>query len=175
MTARSRLLLSFVTNLALLPTGVAMVVSGFAMQFGYHIGHHGSIDASRVFWGMDFAAWSATHKTSIMLGALLTLVHVRSHWRWLQAVVSKRLFAKNWLTVTLTTLFVAAAVTGYIPWIVDLADGSASARKVLIEVHDKLTLALSVCLAIHVVGRVRWFFVNAGPSVMGKRLKRGIT
>jgi hypothetical protein len=44
MQKKSRLVLSFVTNLGLLLTESAVVFTGFKIQLEYHMGHHGSID-----------------------------------------------------------------------------------------------------------------------------------
>lgn len=160
MQQRKHLVLSFVTNLALLLTGFVVVGSGFSMQLNYHMGHHGSIDVNRLVWGLDFWRWSDIHKTSIVIMSFLAAIHVVLHWHWYRTVVKKNLLAKNKLAITLTIAFFVVAMTGYIPWFIGLTGGSDVSRKIFIEVHDKITLVLSVCLVIHVAKRYRWFVVS---------------
>lgn len=54
-------------------------------------------------------------------------------------------------------LFLIAAMTGCIPWLIDLAGGQEEIRKSFIEIYDKLTFLLFVYIAIHVMKKMRWF------------------
>ena len=56
----------FVLNISLVITALAMVFSGFMIQFNYHMGHHGQIAATEEFWGLDYYQWSGFHKISIV-------------------------------------------------------------------------------------------------------------
>ena len=51
-----------VINLGLLATGIALVSSGFILQFNYHMENHGKIVTNDTFLGMDYYFWSIFHK-----------------------------------------------------------------------------------------------------------------
>ena len=152
--------MSLVTNFGLLLTGFAMVLSGFVIQFNYHMGHHGSIDKSNLVLGISYVGWSGIHKTSIAIISFFAIAHIILHWKWYKAIVRKNLFVKNKLVITLTILFIIVAITGYIPWCMDMVGGQYAIRKSFIEVHDKLTFILIVYLVIHVIKRMRWFIAS---------------
>ena len=160
MIHEKRLVLSLVTNLALLPTVLAVILSGFVIQIKYHMGHHGSIDKNSLFSGMNYLDWLNIHRTSIVIVSILAIIHIVLHWRWYKTIIQKRLFAKNRLVIVLTVVFIAVAITGYIPWFTALAGGSNATRKVFIEVHDKLTFVLFACFIIHIIKRSRWFITS---------------
>lgn len=157
---KKTLVVSLVTNLGLLLTGFAMALSGFVIQFSYHMGHHGSIDKSNLSLGINYVGWSGIHKISIVIISFLAIAHIILHWKWYKTIVRKNLFGKNKLVITLTILFIIVAITGYIPWYKDLAGGQDATRKSFIEVHDKLTFILIVYLVIHVIRRMRWFITS---------------
>ncbi|PKN29299.1 MAG: hypothetical protein CVU64_08985 [Deltaproteobacteria bacterium HGW-Deltaproteobacteria-21] len=154
---KKSLTLGFLTNLGLLLTGFTTALSGFVIQFAYHMGHHGHIEQSSLALGMDYGGWSHIHKVSIVIISLSAIVHIVLHWKWYKTVVRKKLLGKNRLVLTLTILFVIVALTGYIPWVIDLTGGREETRKGFIEVHDKLTFILLPYLVIHVTRRWRWF------------------
>lgn len=151
--------LSFANNLVLLLSGIAMAFSGFLIQFKYHMGHHGGIDKLAEFWGINYSGWSAVHKISVVFLTVFMVIHSTQHWKWYKAVVRKRLFAKNKEVAILTVVFVLAALAGYIPWVISLLGGSELLRKIFMEIHDKLTLILFVCLVIHIARRLKWYVV----------------
>ena len=158
MKEGSRLISSLATNLGLLLAGAAMVFTGFLIQFKFHMGHHGRIDAKAVVLGLDHSGWSSAHKISIIAVSVLVIVHIVLHWNWYGTVLRKKLFSKNRLAVTLTIVFVLVAITGYVPWLAGLAGASVALRRGFIEVHDKISFVLFGCLLLHVAKRSKWFF-----------------
>jgi len=154
----SRLISSLATNLGLLLAGAAMVFTGFLIQFKFHMGHHGRIDAKAVVLGLDHSGWSSAHKISIIVVTVLAIVHIVLHWNWYGTVLRKKLISKNRLAVTLTIVFVLVAITGYVPWLAGLAGASVALRRGFIEVHDKISFVLFGCLLFHVAKRSKWFF-----------------
>jgi hypothetical protein len=81
------------------------------------------------------------------------------HWKWYKTVIKKRLVAKNIQVLTLSMLFVLVAITGFIPWFIDLLKGDEILRKAFIEIHDKFAIILSVYLILHVIKRLKWFLL----------------
>jgi hypothetical protein len=49
------------------------------------------------------------------------------------------------------------AITGFIPWILDITGGSEFIRKSFIEIHDKIALLLFLLLTIHSTNRFKWY------------------
>ncbi len=160
MQKKSRLILNMITNVGLLLTSIAMALSGFVIQFGYHMGHHGGIDEHNLVLGMYYSGWSNSHKITIVIASFLIMAHMALHGEWYKTVVKKNLFARNKLVTTLTIIFIMMAITGYISWLVTLADGFDAVRRILVEVHDKLAFVLFAYLIIHVAKRFRWFITS---------------
>jgi len=86
--------------------------------------------------------------------------HVYLHWKWYKGVLTNKLISKNQQVLILSLLFVLVAVSGLTSWFIDLLNGDELIRKVFIEIHDKLTLILSVYLVLHIIKRLRWFFTT---------------
>ena len=149
----------FLINLGLLIFGIATVFSGLLVQVKYHMGNHGNIPINEFVMGMNYQGWSVIHKISIVALSLLMIWHVYSHWKWYKGVIKKQLIIKNQQVLILSLLFVAVAITGLTPWFIDLLNGDEMQRKIFIEIHDKLTLILAIYLILHIIKRLRWFFI----------------
>ncbi len=174
---RTRSIRHFFINNLLVFTGLLMIISGLTMQLAYHMGephdHRAigntlpsqlpqyeqirKIDVNKSAIGFTYTQWSAIHKMSIVAFTLLIVYHVYAHWKWYKGVIIKRLIRKHVQVITLSVLFLLVAITGLIPWFVDLSGGTGSLRLFLIEIHDKLALILSVYLLLHIIGRIKWF------------------
>jgi hypothetical protein len=93
------------------------------------------------------------------------IFHIVQHWKWYKIVVKKRLFAKNQQVLLLTLIFLVVAITGFIPWIINLCNGDQILRKTIIEIHDKIALILFVYLVFHVVKRLNCLKKATNPPV----------
>jgi hypothetical protein len=148
---------NFILNCILLVCGIATIFSGVLIQAGYHMGHHGTIDASRSVFGLDYGNWSDIHKLSIVLFSVLMGWHITRHLKWYRAVIDKKRVPKRGMVLILSFCFLLVAVTGVIPWCIDVFNGNAVLRKILIEIHDKLTLIFMACIVWHIAGRINSF------------------
>jgi hypothetical protein len=151
---------SFINNFGLLISGLFTVFSGLLIQVEYHMGNHGTFEMNDHVMGISYYEWSDIHKISIIIFSLLMIFHVSLHWKWYKVVIRKRLVAKNRQVFTLSVILILVAVTGLIPWIIDLMEGDGMLRKDFIEIHDKLAIILSVYLILHVIKRLKWFFTT---------------
>lgn len=151
---------SFIVNLGLLVSAPITAFSGLLIQIKYHMGNHGDIAINDRVCGLSYNGWSNVHKVAVVLFSILVIYHVLWHWKWYGMVIRKKLIAKNMQVLTLSVLFVLVALTGFIPWSIDILDGDEILRKIILEIHDKLTLILTVYLALHVIKRVKWFWIN---------------
>ena len=151
---------SFKINLGLLFTGFITVFSGLLVQIKYHIGNHGAITTDDHVFGIGYYGWSSIHKFSIVMLSLFIVFHIYLHWKWYSTVIKKRLVAKNMQVLTLSVLFVLVAVTGFTPWIVNMLEGDKMVRKAFIEIHDKLTIILTLYFILHVIKRLKWFLTT---------------
>jgi ferredoxin len=174
---KGHILRSFLINNMLLVFGVLMVLSGMSMQLGFHMGGHGGrgreahfihsrvgqyeqareIDTDKIVCGFNYSGWSAIHKFVIVIFSSLMIYHIYTHWYWYKGVVAKHLIGKNVQVITLSVLFSLTAVTGLIPWFIDLYGGPAAVRMSLIEIHDKLTLLLIIYFILHIIKRSKWY------------------
>jgi hypothetical protein len=141
-------------NLGLLLISLIMAFSGFLIQTEYHIK---GLDANERVFGLVYFIWSDIHIFSSVFVATLMIFHIVQHWKWYKIVFTKRLFAKNQQVILLSLIFLLVAITGFIPWIIDLHNGDQILRKTIIEVHDKIAIILFVYLVFHVVKRFKWY------------------
>jgi hypothetical protein len=148
---------AFIVNIGLLISGLAMSHSGFVIQLKYHMGHNSGVESDNSVFEIGYNNWTNIHKTSVIIISILMTYHFLMHWKWYKTVINKKLASGNKLQMILSIVFILAAITGYIPWIIHLSGGSDISRKFLIEVHDKITLLLFVLLTIHTTNRLKWF------------------
>lgn len=138
-------------------TGFLAVFSGFLIQFSFHMGHGGTIDVDKRVLNINYSGWTVIHKISILLLSVFIIFHIAQHWNWYKTIIKKNLIKKNKQIFVLTAVFVLVAITGYIPWIIDLTVNDQITRKIFMEIHDKLTIILLVFLILHVTKRLKWF------------------
>jgi hypothetical protein len=150
---------SFIINLGLLISGLTSVFSGLLIQVEYHMGNHGNIAINDYVFGISYYGWSNIHKISIIILSLLMIFHISLNRKWYKVVIKKRLIAKNIQAMTLSVVFIFVAITGFIPWFIDLMNGEVMLRKAFIEIHDKLAIILSIYLIIHIIKRLKWFLL----------------
>jgi len=163
---------TFIINTLLLVSGIVMVFSGLIMQLGFHVGgseNHQNvqaiqnyeqgrgIDTSKLVCGFSYHEWSITHKYAIVLFSLIMLYHLYLHWNWYKIIVKKHLITKNVQVILLTILFFGVAITGLVPWFIDLSGSISLMRFGFIEIHDKIAIILFVFLILHVNKRKKWF------------------
>ena len=108
-------------------------------------------------FGLEYSNWSSFHKFSIVLLFILVVFHISLHWKWYKTVFAKRLLNKNRQVITLSIIFLLVAITGFIPWIIDLIYVNDLNRKAFIEVHDKIAIILSIYFILHIIKRLKWF------------------
>ncbi|MFB6343910.1 DUF4405 domain-containing protein [Saccharicrinis sp. FJH62] len=149
-----------IINFGLLFWGFATVFSGLLIQVQYHIGNHGNDITNKYSLGLDYSTWSVIHKISIIMLSVLAAFHISRHWKWYKTVIAKRLVNKNKQVFTLSVIFVVVAITGFIPWIIDVLEGSEVNRKAFIEIHDKIAIILSVYFTLHIMKRLKWFLAT---------------
>lgn len=160
MKPRNSQISSFMVNNLLLLSGSLMIVSGFVLQLGFHIGNqvrsnqrlnhsHDStfeqvrfINPTDTVWDIKYTTWSILHKVVIVIFTLLMIYHIIVHWKWYKGVFGKHLVFKNRQAIILSSLFFLVALTGLIPWFIDLFGNKSILRLFLIELHDKLAILL---------------------------------
>ena len=134
----------FLINLGLLFTCFLAIFSGFLIQISYHMGQHGKIDFDKLVLNVSYLGWSNIHKITIIILSILMFFHIVQHWIWYKTIIKKNLIKKNKQVFILSSVFISVAITGYIPWIIDLTENDEIARKFFLEIHDKLTIILFV-------------------------------
>jgi DNA-binding transcriptional LysR family regulator len=75
------------------------------------------------------------------------------NWRWIRAAWRKRLLGKHRQVVTMSLIFLAAALTGMGAWATSWTLVGVQVEKLVVEIDDKLTLFLTVFLLFHVWSR----------------------
>lgn len=171
---------SFLINNLLLLSGLITIVSGLVIQLGFHMGETDgasediheigsksmtyeqvrTIDPTKTMCGYNYSDWSAIHKFAIVFLTLFTIYHVYTHWKWFKGVIAKKLITKNLQVITLSVLFLLVAITGLVPWAIDLLGSTSVFRFIFIEIHDKLALILLIYLILHLIKRNKWFMAT---------------
>jgi hypothetical protein len=159
-SSMKKIKLAFIVNICLLISGLAMSFSGFVIQFKYHMGHNPGLESDISVLGIGHYNWTNIHKTSIIIFSILMVYHFFTHWKWYKTIIIKKLAARNKLQVVLSIVFILVAITGYIPWIINLSGGSDIARKFFIEIHDKITILLFVLLTLHLTNKLKWYITT---------------
>jgi 2-oxoglutarate ferredoxin oxidoreductase subunit delta len=147
----------FIINIGLLLTGFLAVCSGFLIQFSYHMGHHGITDFNKTVLNINYSGWSNVQKIVILVLSLFMAFHIVRHWTWYKTIIKNDFILKNKQVFILSVIFIFVAITGYIPWIIDVTGNNEIARKSFIVIHDKLTILLFIFLILHVAKRLKWF------------------
>jgi ferredoxin len=159
-SSMEKIKLVYIVNLGLLISGLAMSFSGFVIQFRYHMGHNQGIESDNSVLWSGYYNWSNLHKISIIIVSILVTYHFFLHWKWYKTILIKKLVAGNKLQIILSIVFILVAITGYIPWIINLSGGSEIVRKFFIEIHDKITILLFLLLTIHLTNRLKWYITT---------------
>ena len=115
------------------------------------------IDTTKVVCGFNYPVWSAIHKFVSIFFSFLMLAHTYIHWKWYKVVTTKHLIRKNKQVIISLVLFILVAVTGFVPWFINLSGGNIIIRMFFIETHDKLTFILIFFLILHFAKRAKWF------------------
>ena len=149
-----------IINIVLLITGILAAFSGLLIQFSYHMGQHGKIDFNKLVLDVNYSGWSNIHKIAILSLTVFMVFHFIQHWSWFKTIIKKNLIQKNKQVFLLSTVFILVAITGYIPWMVDLTGNDEITRKIFLEIHDKLTIILFVFLLLHVSKRIKWYITT---------------
>jgi ferredoxin len=174
---RKRTIRNFFINNLLVFIGLLMIFTGLTLQMAYHVGgsasHHAEnntlpaqtisytqmreIDVNKTAMGFTYTQWSIMHKAVIFAFTLLMMYHVYAHWKWYTSVIRKHLIGKHFQVITLSVIFILVAITGLLSWIISLRDGTGSLRLILMEIHDKLAIILTIYMVLHIIGRMKWF------------------
>ncbi|HPI20506.1 MAG TPA: DUF4405 domain-containing protein [Candidatus Kapabacteria bacterium] len=171
---KSKALNRFIINNLLLVTGLITIISGLVLQLGFHMGNHHrenlsihsesmayeqarEINPNEQVWGFSYSDWSTIHKTIIIIFSVLMIYHFCIHWKWYKGVFTKHLIGKHQQVIVLTMLFLIVAITGIVPWIIDLSGGTVNSRTLFIEIHDKITFVLIVYFILHIIKRTKWY------------------
>jgi len=152
---KPNLLLSI--NILLFISGVTTAFSGLTIMLHYHMGHPGAISTTSTCLGLEYYDWSVIHKVSTIVLSLLMTYHILLHWKWYKNLFLKNLIVKNKQVVLLSVIFITAFLTGFIPWILQLGEGTDFTRRSILEIHDKIGIVLIVLLVLHVRKRFKWF------------------
>ncbi len=157
-------------NIALLVSGLATAISGLAIQVGFHLGaasrtvrasiHPSDLPALTV-WGLDKPQWGLFHKVAITIFSLLLIQHVILRRSWYARLLRRGSPSGHPQLLWLTVLMLFVAITGLVPWGLTLLGGSPHLRFMLVEVHDKLALPLTILLILHIAQRVPRFISRA--------------
>lgn len=167
----------FIVNNLLLIFGLAVIISGLLLQVEFHMGSHErhrsgiqlsdsrmiqyeqlrEINTGKIVWGLNYSEWSFSHKFVIVGFSLLMIYHTFVHWKWYKGLVNKHLYNKNKEVTSLSVLFLITAVTGLLPWFIDMAGGTSNLRMSFIEIHDKITFILIAFLLLHFIKRAKWY------------------
>lgn len=135
-------------NLGLLGTGAVSLVSGFLIQFTYHMHHGVAVRGTRLVWGLGYPAWALIHQIASALMLAVAGWHLWLNRKPLLALLKRDGRWRRQAPIFFV-LFTLAVITAVVAWTAGkLFDGQVTERA-LVEIHDKLTIPMSVLLVLH--------------------------
>ncbi|MFH0736841.1 MAG: DUF4405 domain-containing protein [bacterium] len=151
----SKLNQNLIIDLLLFITGLLLAFSGLLITIKYHAGSLPKNTQSLMF---DYYSWSLFHKVFSVMFFLLVSYHIYLHKEWYLKHFINRTADKKKSFVP-TFLFIATALTGFIPWFIGLFLSSGSSINLwhgIIEIHDKLGTFLIIMMLIHLKSKYSW-------------------
>ena len=109
---------------------------------------------NKKYMGSQIYRLGRVHKYAIFFFSLFMLYHIYAHWKWYKAVIIRHLIGKNIQVTILSILFLLVALTGLIPWFIDLSGSTSLLRMLFIELHDKFALVLIIFIILHLVKKL---------------------
>lgn len=106
---------SLFTTVRLLP--LAFVMSAIT-GIGLHIAGHGTDHGA-------WHTWAVAHVVSSLIWLILGARHIKRHGAWYKTVISKGIRKRNFVTLTLSIVFIAVTTTGIV--LITCVDGAGSA------------------------------------------------
>jgi hypothetical protein len=136
-------------NLGLLATGVVSAVSGFLIQFTYHMHHGAAARATRLVWGLGYAAWALVHQISSALMLGIVVWHLVLNRKPLFAMLTR---GSAWRRQAphFFALFTVAVITALGAWGAGTLFSSNHTEHTFIEIHDKIVIPMAVLMVIHI-------------------------
>jgi hypothetical protein len=139
----------FVLNLSLLASAALSAGTGLLLQIKYHIGHPAPSISLETVWGHEYPFWSSVHKFASVVFLAFALIHLFRNHKWIKGVLTKRRMGRPRHTLMLSGIFLAATLTGSVAWSISGFPRTHVQEKLVIEIHDKITLFLVVFLFMH--------------------------
>lgn len=136
---RTKMKTAFIMERLLPLAFVATAVTGI----GLHIAGHGS---DHEIWHN----WAASHVISSLIWLVSGVFHIKRHWNWYRAIISKGIGKRSWMTLVLSVTFVIVVITGIV--LIVCVDGANSATGLW---HYKFGLLLIVFSIIHILNRTK--------------------
>lgn len=144
---------NFYINLMALVPFLVLIATGHILQTEYHM-HH--LPEGALIMGLGRHGWLTLHELSAVISLACILHHCAHHWKFIVTVTKKKLYRKKMssgiVSYILFLVFIATALTAFVSWI--FLEGRA--RHMLVEVHDKLALLLTLVFAVHLITRTGW-------------------
>jgi hypothetical protein len=148
---------NLITDLLLLPAGIATIFSGFLLQIKYHMGR---LPKTTEVLSADYYDWTVIHKYSSVVFFIILCVHIYLHKEWYISLF-KKIPVKRDRTSRLAFILIITSLFGFIPWgqsIINslLGHPSAATERIFVEIHDKLGIILMIKVIMHVWKRFGW-------------------
>jgi hypothetical protein len=135
-------------NLGLLVTGLASLVSGFLIQIEYHMHDGAAFRATRLVWGLGYAAWTLVHQVGSASMLTIAVWHLVLNRKPLFALLTRDGAWRRQASVFFA-LFVVAVVTALAAWIAGTLVDSNRIEHALVEIHDKVVIPMAVLMVVH--------------------------
>ncbi len=136
----------YIDIMAILPFAL-MIFTGIILQINYHMKAY---DPVTTVMGLNKSEWLLYHKIFSAVGFSLAAIHLTLHYKWLLGVFRKKLFISGSKpikrTFRLLISFTIVSLTGLIPWLMGM---TGETRHLVIEIHDKAAIFMSIMFIYH--------------------------
>ncbi|MBN1533777.1 MAG: DUF4405 domain-containing protein [Spirochaetes bacterium] len=144
---------NFCVNMANLLPFLLLAATGLVLQSEYHL-HR--LPCCTPVLGLQKGGWLLLHKLFAVVSLAGCTLHCLLHRRWIAAAFRRRMQRRtvpSRITRYLLVVSIPTALTALVSW---FFLGPGHGRFMLVEIHDKLALVLTILFLLHLATRTGW-------------------
>jgi ferredoxin len=153
-------------NISSLLPFILLMSSGIILQANYHFAR--KPDYYEVF-SLNRSDWLLLHIIFALISTPIIIIHLALHFKWIKNLFKNKFSSKgNKIVRTskiLLVLYFFTVITGLVPWIF-IEDPHG--KRMLIELHDKITLGIIIYFILHFIQHFKWLVKNTKNIFKGK-------
>jgi hypothetical protein len=160
--------INYWVNVSSLLPFILLIITGLILQANYHFSH--KPEEYEVF-SMNKKYWLLLHKIFALISTPIIFFHLALHFRWIKNLFMNKISSKGnkivRTTKVLLILYFLTFITSMVSWLF-LEDPHA--KRMIIELHDKIALIIIIYFTIHIIQHFKWLVKNTQKIFLVKVL-----